>query len=391
MTLNNYNAVDNILPTTNNEAAMAARMLAAQQNVAAFALLGESSVDDRARTLPPELPGISRGLDGEILPEDHPFRAPQQFASYVPIAVDGPVAAKILEANTCNRDQSSVNIDRLAVCMLNGEWRFNGQSSTIIFSNCEGLDLQHRMEAVVRAHRLADERGLKFRPIVMIPVIGMPKDIFDSFDAGRPRGTKDTLTASSRGNDVELGDVPANEYATALRVMLQYLNLVQDIPPTSQLYLSGLREKVPNHRAVELLKNFPQLTTSMEFCNTLPAFHARGPVVKLHVAGVLHAIISEVQSPTAANTFIRALMTGVNLEEDSPIYRLREQLRNDQSRRIRAEAIDRLAVCVRAWNMVATHKAPPSKARIRGLLKQDNEIVFPAPVAISRRKALVRD
>jgi hypothetical protein len=135
----------------------------------------------------------------------------------------------------------------------------------------------------------------------------------------------------------------------------------------------------------------PQLTASMEFCNTLPAFHARAPVVKLHVAGVLHAIIEAVQSTTAANSFIRALMTGANLEETSPIHRLREQLRNDQARHIRAEAIDRLAVCVRAWNMIASHKPAPAKGRIKGMTQQNGAIVFPEPIPTQRRsKTLTR-
>lgn len=344
------------------------------ENIDALQLLIDVKLDSRPRTLPATLPSLTPG------------GTPQRFASWVPIAVNDAVATELLKYNTVNRKLSNINIERLAEAMLRGAWMFNGKSSMLPCSNQEILDMQHTLHAVVRAHELAATRGITIKPILVIPVIGLDPASFAGIDVVRPRQTRDTLTVGEKIGLISLKDVPDNECSTALRVMLQYVNMVQDIKPDDPLYLDGLRSAVPNYRAAELLQYFPQLTESLAFCNGLEAFHARRPVISIAIGGALHAIISEVQSATAANNFVKSLLTGTNLDETSPIYRLREQLIGDQSRKIRAEAIEKLATCIRAWNMVATHRAPPSKVRIKALGNKDGFVTFPIPTAMQRRR-----
>lgn len=348
-------------------------------NVEALQLVLDVKLDSRPRTLPVWLPSVA--ADGQH----------QRFASWVPIAVNDAVALALLQYNTVNRKLSTANINRLAEAILRGAWMFNGKSSMLPCSNQEILDMQHTLHAIIRAYELAAERQIEIEPLLVIPVIGLDPSCFASLDTIRPRQTRDTLTVAEKVGLISLNDVPDNECSTALRVMLQYVNMVQDIKPADPLYLDGLRSAVPNYRAAELMGYFPQLIDSLEFCNNI-AVAGRRPIISVAVAGALHAIIAEVQSPTAANNFVKSLITGANLDETSAIYKLREQLIGDHSRKIRVEAIEKLAMCIRAWNLVATHRNPPAKGRIRALSNKDGSVTFPIPVAMQRRRpgAIVR-
>lgn len=344
------------------------------ENIDALQPLIDVSLDTAARTLPNTLPSIAAG------------GRPQRFASWVPIAVNDAVAKELLQYNTVNRKISEANVDRLTDAILRGAWMFNGLSSMLVCSNGAILNAQHTLRAIIRAHEIAAAKEITLKPILMVPIIGLDPAVFATIDDGRGRAVRDTLTVAEKAGLVSLNDVADNECSTALRVMLQYVNMVQDIKPDDPLYLEGLRSKVPNYRAAELLGYFPQLTESLAFCNGISAFHARRPIISIAIGGALHAIISEVQSTTAANNFVKSLITGTNLDETSPIYKLREQMINDQGRKIRAEAIEKLAMCIRAWNMVATHRAPPSKGRIKALGNKDGFVTFPIPVAMQRRR-----
>jgi hypothetical protein len=343
-------------------------------------LLDNIKRDSRPRTLPATLPGIS------------PDSPPQRFASWVPIAVNAAVARVLLQYNSVNRKLSPAKVVQLAEAILRGAWMFNGKSSILPCSNQDILDMQHTLHAIIRADQLAKEQQIEIAPMLVIPIIGLDPAAFASIDGVRPRGTRDTLFVAEKVGQISLRDVPDNECSTALRVMLQYVNMVQNIKPGDPLYLDGLRTAVPNYRAAEMMGYFPQLTESLAFCNEIAAFHARPPVISIAIGGVLHAIISEVQSPTAANNFVRSLITGANLEENSPIYKLREQLLGDRNRKVRAEAIEKLATCIRAWNLVATHRPPPAKDRIKSLVSRHGVPGFPVPLAMQRKRqsALVR-
>jgi len=344
------------------------------ENVDALQLLIDVKLDSRKRTLPATLPPVTAG------------GTPQRLASWTPIAVNAEVAQELLKYNTVNRKVSDANVERLAGAMLRGSWMFNGQSSMLVCSNQEILNLQHTLMAVISASEAAAANGSTMKPLLMIPIIGLDPAVFSTFDDGRGRQTRDTLTVSEKAGLLSLEGVADNECSTALRVMLQYVNMVQYIKPDDPLYLDGLRSKVPNYRAAELLGYFPQLVESLAFCNGISAFNTRQPIISIAIGGALHAIISEVQSTTAANNFVKSLITGANLEENSPIYRLREQLIGDRSRKVRAEAIEKLAMCVRAWNMIATHRPPPSKGRIKALGNKDGFVSFPAPAPMQRKR-----
>jgi len=345
------------------------------ENEDVLALITDVPLDTRPRTLPSTLPSVL--LNGR----------PQRFASFVPIVVDDNVAKALLEYNTVNRNLSEANIDRLSDVLFRGAWMFNGKSCMLPCTNCEIIDLQHSLHAIIRAYEKAAATGAQIKPIIIIPVIGLDPSVFATIDDGRGRQTKDTLTVAEKTGALSLNDVNETDCSTALRVMLQFINMTQDIAPSSPLYLGGLRSKIPNYRATEMMKSFPQLMDSLTFCNGLPQFHNQRPVITVAIGGALHALISEVQSTTAANNFVRSLISGANLEETSPIYKLREQLIHDQGRKIRAEAVEKLATCIRGWNYVADGVAPPRNKRIPALGYKDGITTFPMPKPMQRRRA----
>src|SRR6266849_1926769 len=92
-------------------------------------------------------------------------------------------ATRLLEYNTLNRPLNDQHVKRLATQIIDGKWRFNGD--TIKFSaKGEILDGQHRLWAVVEA-KIAIET---------IIVRGVEKDAFASIDTLRkPRNGADIL------------------------------------------------------------------------------------------------------------------------------------------------------------------------------------------------------
>ena len=356
------------------------------QNLLAIELLTKHvRMDTDKRTLPAQLPGPTVDANGMPLPEGDPGRAPQRFASFVPISIDGAVAAELIKFNTVNRKLSKNNIRALTQAILNGEWCFNGVSSTLPCSNTALQDKQHTLQSIINAFAIGAATGKPVKPILMIPIIGLHPTVFDTFDSGKQRSTNDTLFVGARINAVDLLNVHEVVWSHSLRLIAQYLNLVNDLDPTNPFYLENIRDRIPNDRVIELFNQSPALQESIKYCSRLGIPHS-GALLPLAVIGTAHAIIAEVQSTTAANTFAKGLATGANLEEASPIRQLREQVMRDKNRPggHRMEGIEMLAMCMRTWNCIATHTA--HKKRIRSF---DLDGSFPVPVPTQRPRAPV--
>lgn len=357
------------------------------QNQMAANMLNAALKDSAARTLPTTVPGPSVDENGVPLPENDPRRKPQMFSSGIPIVVDDEVAKVLLLSNTMNRKTSPNNIENLARSIFNGRWRFNGVSSALPCTNTSIMDKQHTFYAVIDAFAEGRARGVLVKPIVMVPIIGLDPETFASIDGGKSRSTTDTLTASEKSGTLSLEDVPPEALGTALRVAAQYLNRTEVLPDDHPLYLYNDRARIANDRVVEFVRSMPDLSASLQYCVDINV-PVRKSIFGIAVLGVLHMLISKVQSETAANNFIKALEFGAKLEEDSPAHRLREQLIRDRSNKRRMEGIELLAACCRTWNYVACHKNMPTGKRIRTF---NSDGSFPAPIPMQRRgSALTR-
>jgi hypothetical protein len=338
--------------------------------------------DPSTRTLPILIPGPTVDNDGRPLPAGDLRSAPQRLDSFMPIMLDGGVAAELIKLNIGNRKRSKSNVRSLTQKIVNGEWCFNGLSCMLPCSNTALLNNQHTLQSVINAFEIAAASGQLVKPISMIPIVGLHPSVFNTFDCGKQRSTNDTLFVGAQMNAIDLLDIKETVWSQALRLIAQYLNLVNKLEPSNPFYLDNPRDKLTNDRVLDLFKLSPNLQESIEYCGKL-GIPNTGALISLAVVGTAHAIIADVQSVTAANSFAKSLATGVNLDENSPIRQLREQVMRDKSRPLgyRVEGIEMLAMCIRTWNCIATHT--PHKKRIRGF-NSDNSFPLPQPMQRSR-------
>jgi hypothetical protein len=354
------------------------------QNQLAMEMLLHEQRDPAKRTLPATIPGPTVDAEGRTLADNDPRRSPQRFDTFVPIVIDDVVAEALLTYNTVNRKPSKNNVRELTQTILQGEWCFNGLSSTLPFSNTALLDKQHTLQSVINAFAIGRANNTLVSPLLSIPIIGLHPSVFDTFDCGRQRTTKDTLYVGARLAAVDLMDINESVWSHAIRLQTQYANLTQELEPDNPFYMENMRDRLPNNRVLELFQMSPQLQTSVEYCSGLGIPTTRA-LISLAVIATVHAIIAEIQSTSAANGFVRGLALGANIDEKSPVHQLREQIIRDKSRPngSRIEGIDMLAMCIRTWNNVAQHKEATSR-RIRAL---NHDGSFPLPVPIQRRAA----
>ena len=329
-------------------------------------------VDTRERTIPQTVPSTSDSTSVQIL------------QSWYPILVDDHIARLLMEYNLMNRNQSRANAARLTRAMTNDRWHaFNGQSNFLLFTQQEMIDGQHKLTSVIQYYEHARANGIEPRPFLFTPIIGLSKSAFETLDHGHGRTSKDTVVVSEKNNRFSLRGVPAGEAATAFRLILQYSNLVLNLPDDNPLKLhAGVRSKIPNDCVPLIAETFPEVLDSLQTCYNMGCFRGRTSVVRTAVASVAHAIIAQAASTADADGFIRALGTGELLTADSPIHKLREQFFHYRSRQggSKYEALDRLALCITAWNMVAAGRKAPKKGRITGLIVRSNRLVFPEPL-----------
>jgi hypothetical protein len=335
--------------------------------------------DSAPRTLPRLLPGCSLTADGELIPEDE--RAPQIFEDGAKIAVCNHVARELQRHNTCNRRKSKANIKKLRRTLACNEWVYNGKSSTLVCSNTAILDNQHTLEAFVQFFEEVETDFVK-KPFLMRVEMGLPPETFSTYDIGARRTTADTLHVEQAAGNINYGAVPDKVMSSSVRLLLQYLNNVYDLDETDVNYLPDERAAINNSRVATIVNMYPQLVHSAEFVCSIKGIYT---VVRPHIPAVAHMLISEVQSETAANNFVRALASGSDLPEGSPILALRSLFLKMASRKRRMEAPEALAYSMHAWNKFASGK----DVELGRLKSFGPEGKIPLPQKISRTRELI--
>jgi hypothetical protein len=335
--------------------------------------------DKSPRTLPSTLPGCSVSADGEPIPENN--RIPQAFEDGLYIAVCNHVARELQKYNTCNRRKSEANIDRLLTAMRFQEWLYNGESSVLPCSNTHILDRQHTLEAIIRYFEETDVDHVK-RPFLMRIELGLPPEAFATYDNGAKRTLADTLHVEVANGNVSYSDVPDQLVSSSLRLLLQYLNNVHEIHADDINYLPNERAGLINSRAAELLKMYPQLVKSVEFVCSVKGLRT---VVRPFIPAVAHMLITEAQSETSANNFIKSLASGSDLPDGSPILALRSLYLKALPKKRRMEGPEALAYFMHAWNKFAEGKdVAPGRLKSFG---PDRKI--PVPQKLSRQRSAV--
>lgn len=228
------------------------------------------------------------------------------------------LAELILQRNSGNRKIVPSALQQRKADFAEGRFVFNGETIKI---SAKGklLDGQHRLTACV-------ETGVTFESLI---VVGLPEDAGDTVDQGARRLPGQQL--------YRMGHVDGNNLATAARIYWQMERF-------------GRVSSNP-----EMRPTWPQVQDVVEKHSELAALSLGHKAKRAHLCGAglltaLHLWFARIDKD-AADKFFQALVSGANLRESSPIFRLRKTL--TEGTRPWSE-IERAAFIIKAWNAVRT-------------------------------------
>jgi len=226
-------------------------------------------------------------------------------------------AVRLLEHNTLNRPLNDQHVKRLASQIIDGKWRFNGD--TIKFSaNGEILDGQHRLWAVVEAKM----------PIETIIVKGVEKDAFATIDTLRkPRNGADILALNG-----------ATKHRAITSAALQWL-------------LRWQRGTLEKYQAP--INRIENSDIEMAYENNPGIERAVGRVMQLRglanpsLVGFFYYILTN-RSPELAERMVFTLENPAGVTINDPFFRLRMYFSSDKIKR--KEPVVTIALMIKAAN-----------------------------------------
>ena len=242
----------------------------------------------------------------------------------------------MLENNAGNRPLNMNHVKVLAREMSGGRWKVNGD--TICLNSDRLIDGQHRLSAVI-------ESGVTIETLV---VEGLPSDVFDTKDVGKRRSAGDTLAVR--------GEIDGKNLAAALVVIDRYM--------TGRV---NCVVRYTNTEIEELLEKYPEARRSVRVC------HKSKKLVPPSTLSGCHYLFAR-KDEEAADEFVRALRTGIGLEEGEPVYILRERLMQNSIAKAKLSQPYVMAIIIKAWNH---HRAGTKVRFLRYREEGDHPETFP--------------
>lgn len=232
------------------------------------------------------------------------------------------IAEALLAKNGVNRPLDENVVFNMARQMTEGKWLDNGET-IIIASEGSLLDGQHRLTAVTLAQI----------SLVFTVARGVDPGVFPTIDSGRSRTFKDVL---GMGGKRERGK--AHVMASAALWLWKYQH---DAVRRSRMRPS-------NAELEQLILDHPGLERSVDFVLTqIPKIKM---LIALGLVAFSHYIFSQT-NPVAATEFFLRLQDGVGLDQDSPIYALRERLISRHKWGVKEIGKNaKYALVIKAWN-----------------------------------------
>lgn len=240
------------------------------------------------------------------------------------VTVTPEIARKWLELNHENRPLKRTAIARYAQSLKDGEWLVTGEA--IKFDEDGNMiDGQNRLHAII-------ETGIPAQTLV---VRGLKKRAQLFMDGGVRRSPGDALAMKGyRSNP--------NSLASAVRLLCAYRR-GGDFNITSQASF------LTSEQIVTVVADNPGIVKSLSLVTTAPLDQPLSRIFARSDAAFLHFIFSEIDH-AAANDFFSALAFGIDLSIDSPILLLRNRLLDDRIAKARLSRVEKLALCIKAWN-----------------------------------------
>ena len=257
------------------------------------------------------------------------------------------LAKEYLKRNNNNRPQSSNWAHKLKERILNGEWGINGE--TIKFDTDGNLiDGQHRLMAVV----LADSS------IESFVIRGLPSTAFGTIDDGKKRSGGDVLAVK--------GEKHYKLLAAILNLLGYYYSIGRPDPH---------KRSFSNKDILVLLDRYPDARISAKFSMGI---YRRMDFISTSINGFCHYLFTKVSSQDEAENFLSNLASGANLEENSPILKLRDKLKYErQIQRLKYDNNYWAHLMIKAWNM---YRKGEKCRYLKINFDNDEHKDFPAPI-----------
>lgn len=248
------------------------------------------------------------------------------------VTVTPEMAMNLLECNTLNRPLSDSHVKRIANQIIDGKWRFNGDTIKIS-DDGQVLDGQHRLWAVVEAKR----------PIGTIIVRGVQRDAFTTIDTiCRHRSSGDTIALSGQ---------------------LRHRNIIGGALSWLIRWQRGVD---PKNNKLTVLENYRALHNRIENSDIEAAFAANGRIVnavqramKLRricnpsILGFLYFAASN-RNLTIAEQFMLKLEDPADVGINHPFYQFRAWLTTNPLKRKEPEHV--IALAFKALNAAAANR-----------------------------------
>lgn len=226
------------------------------------------------------------------------------------------IAKRMLEGNIHNRPLNQRHVEFLSREMSTGSWKFNGES--IKLNGDKLIDGQHRLQACVQS-------GHPFKTIV---VSGLDSETFDTIDCGRNRNGSDTLAL--------LGEKNTNVLASAVSFLINM----------DKGYINRHRSRIPNSAIKSKLEHNPEIRRSVRLVSS----SNKSCLMSASVLAALHFLFSKADTELA-DAFVSGVINGDGLDDDSPVFKLREKLIASKMRRLKFPRDYWPAMAIKAWNL----------------------------------------
>lgn len=235
-------------------------------------------------------------------------------------------AVHMLETNGCNRPLNDQHVRRIARQIMDGKWRFNGDTIKISTGN-DILDGQHRLWAIIESKT----------PVQTVVVRGIEPEAF---------ATIDTLRKPRSGSDV-LALLNVNAHRSTISVGLQWLIRWQ------RQILETYREpknRIENSDIELAYKDNPGIARAAETCSRLRGVGNPG------MLAFFYFVLSN-RNPDLAERMVHTLENPSGVGVNDPFFRLRAYFMSEKSRK---DPLMTIALMIKSAN--ASHEQRELKA-----------------------------
>lgn len=226
-------------------------------------------------------------------------------------------AMLMLESNSSNRPLNDQHVRRIARQIIDGKWRFNGDTIKLSTGN-DILDGQHRLWAIIEAKV----------PVETIVVRGIEPDAF---------ATIDTLRKPRSGADV-LALLGATHHRVVLSTALQWLTRWQR--KCLEEYRAPVN-RIENSDVEQAFRDNPGMARAAEAANKLRGLANPGLIAFFY-------FVLTNRNPDLAERMMHTLENPAGVGINDPFFRLRGYFTSDKARK---DPLTTIALMIKATNI----------------------------------------